>query len=203
MSDMPNSGGFLARWENITEEHGFKKFVNGRNSEYRTWDYLKPCADMPAVSEFNPVSSLSETKFHRGFFRRPHDCIQQESIGLTMEAKNNRQSGLGSRPGLRISSNSHSQYNILTHTGCERPGGHTDGTVRMFDLSSDSSHLFPDRAREIERRAAHSEHRYFTNSLFTGKQRSSSGGRAQPVFEETHKRKGGRLTRNVSQIVLG
>lgn len=121
-------GGLFSRWDHIRTPQCRKRIIPGRSytSACDSWDYLKPTTVTDTdVSVFHPVSSVYETKFHRGFSRRmfPQQGYERSRIENEGFDRYNRQIS------AKIETFMSNPRNLITGTGqpVSRPYGKRAG----------------------------------------------------------------------------
>ena len=148
-------GGLFNRWANIKSPRNRKSMIVGYSdrAEYRVHDYLKPSGTVISP-DFRPRSSLSETKFHRGFMRKsfPEHGLERHEIDERAWLRFNEKTAEA------IATYQAHHFNLITGAGIPEPrargrkAGHS--LVQQFDS---------DRLREATRRVVNGEGRFFVN----------------------------------------
>lgn len=149
------SGGLLDRWAHLKSPRTRKSMVVGFSdrAEYRIHDFLKPSAPNNETV-FRPRSSLSETKFHRGFTRKsfPNHGSERYDIDERAWLRFNQRTAEAIAAYQAHKSNLITGDNIYEARARGRKTGHS--LAHQFDA---------DRLREAARRIVNSDGRFFAN----------------------------------------
>jgi len=125
-------------------------------------------------NNYHPGPNVRETKFHRGFQRRPQHAIQQDAARLEMEQhredKRDEQAFYQSEFGKEIQRTG--AFNPITGVGRENEF-RTLGK-QILDPSKSLENLFPEHKVESKRRMQASKHRFFDPEIEERDQRTAT-----------------------------
>lgn len=165
----PSSGGLLGRWAGLKTVQSSKRMLDCAASQpqYRDWDFLKP-QHFPRETatrelNYNPAPDVRETRFHRGFHRRPMAAIQSDAPRLEREQQLEERREMIAQQAVEVARDMKEKvtFNVLTGEGVGREEEFKKVGKRIINPTGTMEQIFMEHEADDITRQRSSKHRYF------------------------------------------